>query len=355
LLVAGIGFAVLRATITWKEFLLQLGISAAMVTSLYFIARWQSLTDVEHLNGRVTGKDSGDEKCCHCRMVCDGYREVCTGTGKNRSCSNQCTGYHEECDHSRDYWWRVNTSVGNITIDDCEPNSMRVPLAWTQAKMGEPASVEHTYTNYLKADPDSLLVHEEHGAFLDKIPEYPRVHDFYKVDPIVSFDVPAPPGWQEALREINADFGARVQVDVTMVLTRVQDPMYAQALEARWLYGPKNSLNVVMGVKGDTVSWVRVVSISRVEALKVHLRDRIEGKKLGDPEVPKIIRQGVKTEFRRKPMHDFEYLAKTAQPKGWVVGLLYLLALLVSCGLGYYMHRNDVFGDERPRFRWDRY
>ena len=345
LFIASVGFFVFKTTITWKEFLFQIAISTTIMVVGYLIARWSSLSDIEHLNGRITNKLSGSEKCCHCRQVCNGYREVCSGSGKNRTCSTQCTGYHEECDHYQDYWWSLDSTVGRIGIDSCEPNKHRVPKVWANAKVGEPATVTHTYTNYLKADPDSLIVHNKHEKFLDKIPSYPSIYEYYKVNPVISYGANIPNGWQEAFSEINADLGAKKQIDITVLLTNIQDPTYAQAVEAKWLYGPKNSLTVVIGVREGLAEWARVVTISRVEALKIELRDTIQGKRVEGIEIPNIIRSGVLSGFKRKPMSDFEYLASTAEPSALATIILYIIGIILSIGLGIFMHTNELFNE----------
>lgn len=353
LLAAGVAFF-LRWTVTWKEFLLQLGIQTLVLTGAFYLAKQRSLTDTEHLHGRITKKVHDSESCCHCREVCTMHTtdRTCSSRDKNGNCTSyseteRCVAWRTECDHSRDYYWSLKTTLGTMTINDCEPDEDDVPAIWANAYVGEPVAKEHSYQNYLLADKNSLLVHEVE-RFLDRVPEYPKIYGRYKVNPVVGMK--APDGWQQAFREINADLGSRRQVDVTVVMTPIQDPTFAQALEAKWLYGPKNSLNVVLGVRGGEISWARVVTFSKVESLKVYLRDELQGKRLTD-DVPGIIRRAVESRFRRTAMADYEYLVRAASlPTGWMV-FLYVFGLLLSGGLGLYMHKNDVFGDEGVRWR----
>jgi hypothetical protein len=199
------------------------------------------------------------------------------------------------------------------------------------------------------------MVHSALSKYGAQVPKFPEVYGFYKVNPVIGAGVPVPEGWQEALRETNADFGAKNQVDVTVMLTGNSDPTFAQAVESKWLYGPKNSLNVIVGVKEDRAEWVRVVTFSKVEALKVRLRDDIQGKALAGLEIPNTVRNLVSANFKRTAMADYEYLARSATPStGWLV-FLYILGVGVSVGLGIYTHMNDVFGDEggfNSRFRY---
>ncbi len=339
----GGAFLLFKATISWKEFLLSMGVAMATLLIGWQIAKWGALQSNEHLNGRVTRKIEDTQSCCHCHDVCDA-----------RDKDGNCTRSHEECDHSRDYYWDLETSVGTIKVEDCS-GSDNPPDVWTRARVGEPASVGHSYSNYLLADPDSLFVRETMEKFASAIPEYPEIYNLYQTSPVIGQGTAVPFGWQEAVREINADYGATNQVDVTVVLTNISDPTYAQALEAKWLYGPKNSLNIVMGLHGDTIQWVRVVTFSRVEMLKVRLRDQLQTLKVNDPKVLQIIRNEVRTGFKRTAMAEFEYLARTAKPKGWYLFFLYLFEVIVVGALIYVMHRNDVFGDERGGFRVNRF
>lgn len=350
LVISGVAFFALRATITWKEFLLQVGVSVATVAIGWQVAKWGSIQATEHLNGRILEKVEDTQSCCHCHQEC-----------ASTDSKGNCTSYREVCSHSYDYYWDLKTTVGTIGIEDCSGSSTP-PRVWVNAKVGEPASTTHLYSNYLLADPDSLFVHDTMGKFEKQIPEYPEIRDHYKLDHVVGPVIPD--GWQDAVREINADIGHSNQVDLTLVTTYSKEPTFAQALEAKWLYGPKNSLNIVMGIDGDTIRWVRVVTFSRVEMLKVRLRDQLQGLKVSDPKVLEVVRSEVSTGFRRTAMAEFEYLASTAQPTGWSLALLFLFEIVVSLGLTYLMHKHDVFNenpfrgyhgyDSYPKPRWRR-
>lgn len=325
--------------ITWKEMLAQLGCCLVLLLISWQIAKWSGLSSTQILNGRITQKVAGTQSCCHCWTVCDA-----------RDKKGNCTSSHEECSHSQDYYWDLRTTVGTMPVEHCSGQD-EPPAAWTRAYVGEPASAEDSYTNYLKADPDSIFVHRKMSGFI--VPKYPDVYGLYKIDHVLGLDVDVPPPLQSGLREINADLGSRNQVDVTMILTRDKRPELAQAIEAEWLYGPKNSVTIVAGVEGASISWVRVVTLSRVEELKVQLRDKLQGMKLDDPAVLGEVRELVAREFKRTPMAEFEYLARTAEPHGWALAVLCFLQLAVSIGLSVLMHREDLFGEEIAR-KWAR-
>lgn len=332
--IASASFFLLKDTVTWKEFLLQLVLGTLLCVAGWQIAKWGALRATENLNGRITKKISGTEPCCHCQTICDAH-------AKNGS----CTSSHESCAHPYDYYWDLQTSVGKIDVEDCS-GTASPPDTWVYASVGEPAAVEHSYTNYLLADPDSLMVHSEVNRFLNQVPEYPKVHSKYWVDHVVGDRASPASLLQGAVREVNAELGAPNQVDITLLLTNIQDPAYAQAVEAKWLYGPKNSITVVAGLQGDTVQWVRVITFSKVEMLKVRLRDQLQGLSIEDPRFISTIRQEIAQGFKRTRMADFEYLAATSSPHGWSFALLVFLDLLASLGLAYWASTKDIFGDE---------
>ncbi len=334
LLVGAIAFYVFKATITKKEFVVQAVATVLVMLGGWQLAKYGALQSTEHLNGRIIQKLSGTQSCCHCEDVCD-----------SKDKDGNCTSSHEECDHNHDYWWSLDTTVGKINVRDCSGDD-NAPSIWVRARVGEPAAKNHLYTNYLKADSHNVLVHENLGKYASRIPDYPEVYDLYKVNPVLTDGVPTPRDWVEAIREINASLGASRQIDVTVLLTRVQDPTYAQAVESKWLYGPKNSLTVIIGTDGEKATWVRGMTFSKVSTLKVRLRDDIQGLPLNGTVIPDTIKELVRKHFRRTAMANYEYLARTMEPStGWLVGL-YFLAFALSIGLSALMHKKDLFGDE---------
>jgi len=335
------GAALWPKRITWKEMLIGMGIGVVVALAGFYIARYAALSDTEHWNGRISAKTHGSQPCCHCRDVCD-----------SRDKNGNCTSSHEVCSHLQDYWWSLEVNTGDtIPIDYCEPNENTVPASWTAAYVGEPAAVKHRYLNYLRADPDSLVRKFADEKMLNSVPEFPLIYDFYKVSKVVGGGLP--PEWDKGLREINADFGNSKQVDVTLVVTNNPSPTWADALEAAWLYGPKNSLNIVVGITKDGVfDWVRVVTISKVEDVKIGLRDGLKGLKTTDWEQGlKIIRSEV-SKFHRTPMAEYEYLMSAASPSTGVLIFLYIFITLASCGLVWWAHGHDIFGNEGFGFGW---
>ena len=356
-LVIMLGFKIaFRSTFTLKEFLLSESIVAVVLVVAFLLGRWGALQDTEVWNGHITAKPSGSQHCCHCRQVCDTcYRNVTDSEGNSRQESYDCN-CREVCDHTRDYWWALDVSTGDrISVDRCEPRQSRVPAAWTNARIGEPAAVEKTYTNYLLADPDSVFDHRDPDADYSDVPTPPRVHSLYRIDSAINIGTRMPlQTYNTGLMEINDTLGHKKQAHIVVVATTKRDPAWALHMEEAWLHGKKNQVVFVLGAPdGDRIEWAHVFSFSNVGALQIRARGGMPGMSLTDHEtVLDFVFDAVDEDFHRTPMAEYEYLASAAKPPFWLMVLLYILGLGGSLGLSLLMHTQDVFGEERyNRFR----
>src|SRR5208337_2452006 len=82
-----------KGKVTWWEFLGQIGVVALVVGIAIGCAYEGRTRDTEVWNGQVTGKKRNEVSCrhsyrCHCH-------EVCSGSGKNESCSEECDTCYE--------------------------------------------------------------------------------------------------------------------------------------------------------------------------------------------------------------------------------------------------------------------
>ena len=293
-----------RGTFTVMEFFLLEGIMVLLILGGFQAARYGAVHDTELWNGHITKKYEGTEGCCHCRSVCD-------STDKD----GKCTSSHTECDHVWDSWWSLDVSTGDTIHEGCS-GSWSDPTWWTNAYVDEPASVPHGYTNYLLADPESVLLqHADMDGYTGKAPVYPKVYGRYKVTRILPGGTNAPTDeWDTALDEMNDRLGNAKQVNIIVVATRNLSPSYADMIEVEWLYGKKNDVIFVLGAPdGDTIEWAKVVTISNVEMLKLTARDEMPGMKLSDVEGTAGYIEGlVESRFERTPMAEYEYLWASA-------------------------------------------
>lgn len=358
--VVAVLFFVISKTVCWREFLLVLGVVLLFNVAGMGLSFCGAAHDTEILNGSVTGKEKNRVSCshsyqCRCRMVTS-----CTGSGKNRHCSTS-----QKCDtcyeHAYDIDWDVRTTVGSVTINRVDRQGLQEPERWTKVRIGEPASREHFYINYIKAAPGSVLRMNAQTGFETLLPKYPEVYDYYRANHIVTVggaSVPNQVAMQERLGSINGKLGPSKEVDIIFVVAKVKDPAYHYALQQHWLGGKKNDLIVILGVPNDnTVEWATVMSWSDAELLKVQLRDAILEIGTLDRflEMLDVTEQMVGKQFHRKPMEDFAYLRYQYSPSPGIMMLLLFLGVAISVGLSIYFVHNDPFDSGFSRHPYRRF
>lgn len=336
-----------RRVILW-EFLAHMGAQALVAGASIGIMYFANTHDTEVWNGRVTNKQRNVVSCrhsypCNCRSV---------------SCGDDCeTTICDTCYlHAYDVDWDVSGSVGDSwTIDHVgwDSQGLTEPPRWTTTKIGEPTSSTHSYTNYIKGSPDTLFRRTTaYEQYKGTIPAYPiRVYDYWHLDRVVVDGVAIADirQWNEAISHVNAELGAKKEVNIVMVIVRDRSPEWFYALERDWLGGKKN--DVVAVVSSDpkgSISWVNIMAWTKNEMVKVRLRDDLQA--LGNidqlPKVLPILHDAVNQFYVRRSMDEFKYLRSsiTPTPLGWVISLI--VGVLISVGLGIVFYVNETFTPE---------
>ncbi len=330
-----------RFRITLKEFCLQVAIITLIMTAGYFIARYQSTADLEVWNAQVAEKKKERVSCehsypCNCRPV---------------SCGKNCTTtICDTCyEHLFDVSWYVYTTAGErFEIDRVNRQGTQEPHRWSVVKIGDPTALTHNYTNYIKANPASLFNRKkEQRSYL--IPTYPiKSYDYHYIDRFVH-DVPIPNEreWNSSLQNLNAQLGVKKQVNVIIVVTK-EGIDFSHELENAWLGGKKNDVIIAIGSKdADTIDWVRVISWSHSELMKVEIRDELMGigtLKDRDKIIAKI-QEHVETGFVRMEMKDYEYLMASVSPSPLATWILLIIGIVLSLGTSWYFYQEDVFNE----------
>jgi hypothetical protein len=342
-----------KGKVTWKEFLIQEGVVLLVIGVGYAIALSNRSDDIEHWNGVIAKKEVHNVTCCH--DYCCVWGTCCSRTGKTTSCSPCCKMHCKR--HGHDLRWDAETSnAEEVFSDGCNSPSSSPPARWTSIVVGEPTSVEHNFTNYVKGNPDSILrrtgVAEKWTSLL---PEYPRVYDHYRANKLIAV------GWGGGLpgadlkalnfklAELNGRLGAKKGANITLVIARTADAGYAEALSEHWLLGKKNDLTVVIGAQSlPRVDWVKVLSWSRSEEMKISIRDRVLA--IGTLDLAQILKvagEEVESKYVRRKWEDFDYLKATIEPSSTAQIVLFCIGFALSIGLWILFHRHDVFDEER--------
>ena len=351
----GLGsFVFFSRRITWKEFVLLEGTVVLVMGMGYLVALDQSTADTEIWSGRIAQKERVKVSCRH-PYSCNPHSCNCDSKGNCSTCYDTCY------EHSFDYDWDARSTNGeSVTINTVDRQGLVMPPRWGAIYVGEPTAFSHGFTNYIKAVPNSVL--RRRGTtdkFKSRIPSYPKgVQDYYRCNRFLSVGVPVnhPDQWNWLLNEVNADLGAVKQVNVILVVVNTNDSDYQYALEESWLGGKKNDLIVLIGsTQYPKIDWVRIISWSTSEDLKIILRDRLQA--IGSLDlrdsIIAAIRQEVRARFVRHPMKEFKYLMTGYQPG--TTGTLVLLGLgvMLSVGLSVWFYRQDIFNEEW-RNKWER-
>lgn len=348
-LLIAVGSYLLLSGITVKELSVQIGVQIIVAAASAAIVYHANTSDVNMLNGRVTGKKQEWVSCshsypCNCHTHCS--------SGKNSTCTTTCQTCYW---HPNDWDWRVFSTIGSINIARIDSRGSNMPPRWAAVQIGEPFSMRQSYTNYIKAAPGTLLKHqglvEKYARFIPE--EEPIVvYDYYRSNRLILLNgvqLPNKHKWEAALSEINAELGAKKQVNIILVLTKKLPQEFFYALEQAWIGGKQNDAILVVNVDQATMQpqWATVMSWNIGSDLEVKLRDAVMDLPAIELEPTiNLLRDQVDTYYKRKPMADFEYLASTITPTTteWVVSLL--ISLILSLCLSIWFHREDVFGDE---------
>jgi hypothetical protein len=348
-----LGFMVLGGKdVTLLEFVTQLVVQTAVMAIVAYVIGCQNTHDVEVLNGRVTGKTKDEVSCSH-SYECNCYDSCSTDSKGNTSCTRICSTCYE---HDYDIDWNVSTSIGwNVNIDRVDRQGLVAPTRWKKVIIGEPITLSHSYTNYVKASPDSLF--RRQGLvekYAKSIPPYPgEVYDYYRLDRLVTVGatIPEREQWNKHLSEVNADLGIRKQVNMVLVVTVDAPEEYFYALEQAWIGGKKNDAVLVVNTdSAGKITWTNVMAWTDNKLFQVELRDKVNA--IGTLDRERVIQEfakAVDTLYVRKPMKDFEYLSAQVKPTfgQWLFAMGF--GLVLSIGLGIFFLKNDMF-DEGDRY-----
>lgn len=299
------------------------------------IAYWQGTADREIWNGEITNKQKLRVNCEH-SYPCNPHPCNCDKNG--------CSTCYDTCyEHNYDIDWRVYSSTNEqVNIDRIDRQGLQMPPRWGAAFIGEPFSSQHTFTNYIKANPKSVLLGQK--GDLKKwgswIPEYPEVFDYYQVNHFLNEGVPRvnEATWNYLLSNANRSLGPTKQVNLIVVAVPTDDPTYTYAFKDKWLGGKKNDAIILIGSKdGHEINWVDVVSWTPNKEYNIYVRDRILEEKYLDHQdaIVKIISEETTARFQRLHMKQMEWLMRGFQPSNTAMVSIFILGILLSFGALY--------------------
>lgn len=336
--------------IKYKEMAVIALVSIVVAMGVYAAGNIGQTLDYEILSGEITKKERIHDS--YVRTYSCRCRQVCSGSGQRRTCSEQCDTCYEDRYTVK---WKACSNIRDFTIKELDEGSRSVyrtpdPARYTEIRIGDPVAVSSSFTNYVKAVPESLF-HATAAMtkqYQSKIPPYPgQIYDFYKVNRVVPVGVSVPnlAEWNEGVSLMLRKLGPQRQANVIIVFVNEINSDYIHALEGAWVGGKKNDIIVVVGTtQYPKIDWVRISSWTDKQVFKINLRDELQ--QLGTVDKDQflgIIEKNTMATFQRKSMKDFEYLADEIEPPMWVIILAGILGLGLAVGTSYYFYRNDPF------------
>lgn len=327
-------------SISFTEFLTILGMVTALVGVGYTGSRYANTRDQEVQSGHISSKKKEWTACSHAYPC---HPHPC---GKDSTCWDVCF------EHFNDWNWAVYTdNEESFKIQRVDRQGCLEPPRFTQVQVGEPSAQVHWYQNYIKGNPWSLFNRTSAvQKFKQLIPNYPvDEYDYYHVDrflPMMSLPAEDIKYWNDQLAIINADIGKQKKVNIVCVVVSTADSSYYEALEQAWLGGKKNDVIIIFGVtQYPNIDWVRVLSWTRAEEMKIALRDQIQdiGTFEAKGRILEVIKKEVSEKFIHRPMNDFKYLLAGAKPPTWALVLIWILGVGLSGWLTCYFWENNPF------------
>lgn len=348
LIICGISFILGKHHVTLQEALIHLAIQVFIAIASILIIFSANTSDIEIINGKVISKDRNEVWCEHSyRCRC---REVCSGSGEDRSC-------HEECDtcyeHSYDVDWNLHTDVNHstniINIHRVDRQGLTEPNRWTIAKIGDPVAIRSSYTNYIKGASDTLFKYKsELEKYKNFLPQYPSdIYDYHYLDRVILINTSLKEPlseWNSLIQQVNSNLGVQKQVNIILIITKGLSPDYYYALQQHWIGGKKNDAIIIIDINKDyDIIWTNVIAWTNNNIFQVKLRDALlDLKKLDQEKVILTIEEITHKYYSRRSMSDFEYLKKSIKPSFKQLLIAGIFGILSSLGLAIYFNQNEI-------------
>lgn len=360
--VAGIMKYAFHNDISWKEMVVQGAAGILGVLLVWGTMRYSDAQDIEIWNGSISNKFQQTENCPigwnrSKDWFCTEYdtRSVYSHTEcASRDDDGNCTSYRDvyETEYKYDYPWERKWFIESSNLDErwminrVDRQGANTPPRWTNTVVGEPASKQNHYMNWILAASDSLF-HEDgvlEEKYLKSIPNYPiNVYDIYKIDRVITdqnIDIKA---WDARLDNALIDLGPNKQMNaIIFVVDAVKfQNDYPYAVRRAWNGFKKNDAVVFVGVNGTDIAWTEVLSWSKDKLFEVSLRNDLMN--LGTLDIDTFFEAFERNGqyYARRSMTEFEYLkAEIPIPTGLMIAL-FIMSIGVSLGLSFLFKRID--------------
>lgn len=340
--------------ISIKEFFIHFGaaiFAGALMLGLTYAALYSTMFDTEILNGKVIKKERHVEICTE-MSDCKHYtlRERCSYSTNSKGESTKSCESYKDFDYSYEVDWYIKSTVGKSEIERVNNQGTKVPPRWAEVNIGDPASAEHNYLNYLLGSEDSLFYQDQYKKdyteqYKKSLPEYPEIYDYYRVNHIINLTKLPTTGYNDYLNDVLRDMGAAQQVNLVMVMYPSTDSNFVKAVLGKWRGGKKNDVIMFFGLdengvvkKFDSTSFGKGMGNELLHS-KLRMTALTEQMSL---DLVKATVYNVQSDFKRLPNKEFEYLKYKIQPSLGILVLCSILAMCISIGVGFYMRKINL-------------
>jgi hypothetical protein len=332
------------------------------------------MSDTETWNGKVTSKKMRQEKCNYpgwydySDSFCtnENTREVythstyetvyCTDSKGNSYACGEDEIKHYKTQYSYDYpWerkWMVYTNLRTDQVSRIDRQGVNEPPQWTKIQINDPVSITKSYTNYIKAVPDSLFNNVAAvNNFSDKVPSYPTHPSFYTPRKVLNV------GYKGSIEvnKLNYELGKALgrlnpkkQVNIIIILTGIQDRAFRHAVEFKWVGGKKNDVVLFLGMDGEDVVWTDIMTFAKNKFNGIYTANLTGAisdmeKINSDNQDELLAKMEVMTmkHYDRPQMKDYEYLKNEIKPTKTAIIWAFIIDLLLCIGLLWVFHMHD--------------
>lgn len=338
-----LAFFVFKHKINTTELVISLVVGTIVSVGVFNYGSYSKASDTEILNGQVLSKNRERVSCSHsyeCNCV--------TTTDSEGRTSRSCSTCYE---HSHDYDWVVNTSVGRLNIDRVDRQGTREPQRFSQVRIGEPASVERSFQNYVKAANYSLFQPNPELAekYKDNIPPYPRVFDYYRANRVFSMgaNISNIKEWNEKLSEILIDLGPKKQANINLFIVDSErfTSDFFYGIQSAWFNGKKNDIIITVGIEKETLKpvWSKVGGWAKYEIFNVTMEQELLNlEKITIENTFPVIKNVTMENFVRLPMAEFEYLKGEIKPSTFFMYVGGILLIAFNAGMSFFFSKHDI-------------
>lgn len=278
--------------------IMQLVISSALVSVVYYSDYYLPNNEYQIMNGYVTNKSvtyvpKNTEYKCNCSLMLFPSGET----------ENIC----DLCEKSNSgYNYQVETSIGSISLynGDNEKYAER----FNSVQIGEPISMYVHTDNSFRRIGDYIYRYIGTLSTHENVPVYPVIYDYYRFDRVINMTNVDVTGWEDYVDEKIKYLSKNKLINIIVVIT--DEPKgYFSELESAWAGGKRNDFIIAFGVKGDKVEWVESTKFADNSSNNnvTAIYEKSHGKTLELNLLKEELDQ-IQREFIRSPAREFVYL-----------------------------------------------